>query len=272
MIDHTHIDGAALDKIVDMAVSKDCVQHVDGLTLLVVPKDYQHIDITKAVEKAQLVADRKSGTVILTDIDSFILYVKEQAAENEGYIYADVEAMSLTAVFNDYRSTDAGWQDYRAVYKAELSREFANWKRLDRKPMEQEDFAIFLEDNIADVINPSGDQLLRVALTLQAKTTVDFSSARRLDNGEVQLAYTEHIDARAANGSIEIPREFAIGMRLFKNSEGYKINARLKYRLGAGKVKFWYELDRPDNAVEDAFKQYVTKAAESGYVVLMGKA
>ena len=87
---------------------------------------------------------------------------------------------------------------------------------------------------------------------MQAKTEANFSSSRRLDNGQVQLAYTETIDARAGSGQIEIPREFSIGVRLFKNGTGYKLRARLKYRLGAGKVRFWYELDRPQQAIDNA--------------------
>ncbi len=137
--------------------------------------------------------------------------------------------------------------------------------------MSQEDFAIFLEDNIADIAEPSGESLLSIALTLQAKTEANFSSSRRLDNGQVQFTYTENIDARAGTGLIEIPREFAIGVRLFKNGEGYKIKARLKYRLASGQIKFWYELDRPENAVEDAFNSYVAQASESGYKLLYGR-
>jgi hypothetical protein len=50
------------------------------------------------------------------------------------------------------------------------------------------------------------------------------------------------------------------------------VRARLKYRLTAGKVKFWYELDRPENVIEDAFESYIKQARESGYTVLLGKA
>ena len=113
-----------------------------------------------------------------------------------------------------------------------------------------------------------------MATTIQAKTDINFSSAKRLQNGQVQLQYTENIDARAgANGALEIPKEFALGLRIFKNGEGYKIKARLKYRLHSGAIKFWYELDRVERAIEDAFGGYVDIAREkSGFVVLLGSA
>ena len=71
--------------------------------------------------------------------------------------------------------------------------------------------------------------------------------------------------------NITIPKEFELGLRLFKNGDGYKLKARLKYRLVQGGIKFWYELDRPERAIEDAFNGYIDKVkAESGYTVLVG--
>lgn len=270
-----NIDESGIAQLGAMAIAATRAQKIEGTTHLLVPADFKHVDITSAVEKAQEGPNRPQGTVHLRDIDSFNKYVADQGGVVSTYIYADPDTRTLTAVLNDHcaiTKPGAGWRDFRVVYTAELSREMDIWLRHNKKPMEQEEFAVFLEDNIADVVEPSGETMLAIALTMQAKTEVNFSSSRRLDNGQVQLAYTETIDARAGAGSIEIPREFRIGMRLFKNGEGYSIRARLKYRLGGGKVKFWYELDRPENAIEDAFTAYVEKARESDYTVLIGKA
>ncbi len=250
------------------------IKKVDDSFHLVVPDDYKHLDITKAIEQVRPEPRRKTGTVHLSSIESFNQYVSDQAREGHSYIYADPDSRTLTAVLNDHdfgSGDHPGWRDFRAVYRAELSREFSAWMANDKKVKEQEEFAVFIEDNIADVCSPTGEEMLSIALTLQAKTEVAFNSSRRLDNGQVQLVYSETIDARAGAGSIEIPREFQIGVRLFKNGDGYKLRARLKYRLHAGHVKFWYELDRPENAIEDAFNAYIAKAAESGLPVLVGK-
>jgi uncharacterized protein YfdQ (DUF2303 family) len=273
MTDQVHIGADTIDRITELAHAAVAIQSSDNTHHLLVPQGYSHVNITKDIEQAQHWPYRKKGTVQLSSIDSFNQHAVDQDCTGTGYIYADPDALTLTAVFNDNQDSQTpGWRDHRAVFKAELSRECNNWIKHNKDPKEQEAFAIFLEDNIADIAEPAGDVLLAIALTLQAKTEVNFSSSRRLDNGQVQLAYTENIDARAAAGNIEIPKEFAIGIRLFKNGDAYKIKARLKYRLSAGKVKFWYELDRIENAIEDAFKDYVTKAYESGYTVLIGKA
>lgn len=263
----------AIEKISEMSIAAATVQEVGAASYLIIPEHYKHVDLTSAIERAAATPNRKTGTVHLSDIASFNVFVADQGETGNVYIYADPDARTLTAVLNDHVHSDdeAGWRDYRAVFKAELSREFSTWMSLNKKPMEQEDFAIHLEDNIADIVEPSGEMLLQVALTLQAKTEVNFSSHKRLDNGQIQFAYSETIDARATGGSIEIPREFTIGLRLFKNGDGYKVRARLKYRLGGGKLKFWYELDRAENAIEDAFQAYVNQARENGFTVLLGR-
>jgi uncharacterized protein YfdQ (DUF2303 family) len=269
-----NIDQSAIDKIGALTVAAANVHSTGDSHLLILPPDYKHIDLTKAVESALPAPHRKSGVVALADLPSFLQYVADQGAVKDTYIYASPETRTLTAVLNDHARSYhdlPGWRDFRVSYVAELSREATAWLGNDRKPMEQEAFAVFLEDNIEDIAEPSGETMLQVALTLQAKTEVAFSSHRRLDNGQVQLTYTENIEARAGAGDIMIPREFAIGLRLFKNGEGYKLRARLKYRLGGGKVKFWYELDRAENAIEDAFKAYVEQARASGYTVLIGR-
>lgn len=270
--EHIHTDKSAIEQISKIVLAAAAPQVTGGVTNLIIPHDYKNVDITSLIEKAQPNPNRKTGTVILHAMDSFNEYVAEQGRDGITHIYADPDSRTLTAIFNDHAKEEkAGWRDHRALFTAEYSREFTVWMGANGKPMTQEDFAIFLEDNIADVVEPSGDTLLKVALTLQAKTEVNFSSSKRLDNGQVQLTYTENTQATASNDAIEIPREFSIGCRLFKNGEGYKIKARLKYRLGNGQVKFWYELDRPLNAVEAAFTLYVEKAKASKFPLLIGK-
>jgi uncharacterized protein YfdQ (DUF2303 family) len=274
---HLHVDGNILSTLLAQATAANAVVRAGNVTQLLAPPEYKAHDMTAAIEAAGPAPSRKKGTVHLGDLDSFLTYVAQQGSPATTRIFADVDSRTLTAIFNDHGNVDtsdgAGWRDHRAVFTAALSREFEKWLSNDGKPMDQEPFAIFLEDNIADVVEPSGDKLLTVALTLQAKNEVNFSSSRRLDNGEVQLQYTENLTTSAGgSAAMEVPRTFAIGARLFKGGEGYRINARLKLRVGGGKVKFWYELDRPENAIEDAFKAYVEQARAGKFTLLIGKA
>ena len=273
-LEQLQIDKSTIDKIGELTVAAAAVRSIGDAHFLILPPEYKQVDVSKAIEGAKAAPHRKSGVVALADLPSFLQYVADQGAVKDTYIYASPDNRTLTAVLNDHTRSYhelPGWRDFRVSYVAELSREFSAWHKNDRTPMDQEAFATFLEDNVADISEPSGETMLQVALTLQAKTEVAFSSHRRLDNGQVQLTYTETIDARAGAGDIMIPRDFALGLRIFKNGEGYKVRARLKYRLGGSKVKFWYELDRVENAIEDAFKAYVDQARASGFTVLIGR-
>ena len=249
-------------------------QAVFGYHYATVPPGYSHVDITQAVENTLPEAPRKRGTVVLKDVASLLAYCADQAQPELAYIYADPDARKITAVFNDQRGEQAGWRDHRAEFKAEYTPEFSKWVANNKLQKSQTDFAEFIEDNFSDITEPGAQHMLDVATTIQAKTDINFSSAKRLQNGQVQLQYTETIDARAgAGGALEIPKEFGLGLRIFKNGTGYKLKARLKYRLNGGNVKFWYELDRPERAIEDAFAGYVEHVREaSGYQVLVGVA
>lgn len=240
---------------------------------VVLPNECKVHDLSAAIEKTQLSPNRKTGTVKLKDLDSLIAHCILQDRSGNGYLYADPDARKITAVFNDNRDAlFAGWRDHRAQFQAEYTVEFDIWLRNNKQPKEQTAFAEFIEDNFADIAGPDATRLLDIASTMQAKTSIDFKSSKRLADGQAQLSYVETIDAKAgAAGELTIPKEFNLALRIFKNGGGYKLKARLKYRLGGGAVKFWYELDRPERSVEDAFAGYVAEVREkSGYTVLIG--
>ena len=263
------------EQLVSLTAAALAPVQVGAAHFVTVPEDYTHEDITSAVEKASPTPTRKRGTVVLGNVESLLAYCADQQATGTGYIYADPDARSICAVFNDQRHMGfAGWRDHRAVFNAEYTPEFKLWITNNKQQKGQTEFAEFIEDNLADLQGTDADLLLKVATTIQATSGINFASAKRLQDGQTQLIYNEVIDAKAGtDGALKIPQTFTLGMRIFKNGGGYKLTARLKYRLASGSVKFWYELERPERAVEDAFSGYVEMVREkSDYTVLIGKA
>ncbi len=258
-----------------MAASLD-PRKLGEATFLVLPPNYQQQDVTAAIEKAELQPFRKKGIIAMGDVPSLLQYMADQAEPARGYVYADPDARTITAIFNDQRAINLpGWRDHRAVFKAEFTPEFTLWMAKNRQQFGQTEFAEFIEDNFADLAGDDAGLLLTVATTIAATTGINFASAKRLQDGQTQLTYNETIDTTAgADGQLKIPQKFTLGMRIFKNGEGYALTARLKYRLNGGSVKFHYELERPERAVEDAFTGYVNQVREhdSAYTVLVGKA
>jgi uncharacterized protein YfdQ (DUF2303 family) len=262
-------------QLTDLATSAIAPEIMGHYAHVVVPQGYAIKDISTDIEKQEDTPNRKRGTVQLKSLQSLLDYMHAQqisdAAIADAFVYANPDQRTITAIFND-QLTKPGWRDHRAVFSAEFTPEFKRWMDWNSKQMGQTEFAEFVEDNMVDITEPASAKLLDMALTIQAKTDINFSSAKRLQNGQVQLQYTEAINATAGtNGGMEIPKEFTLGLRIFKNGEGYKLRARLKYRLNAGAIKFWYELDRPERSIEDAFAGYVeTLRTTSGFTVLLG--
>lgn len=263
---------AEVEAVRDIVKAQAVIQSSEGVSFVVAPPGYSVKDITADFEKARSQPDRKRGTAVLHSADSLLKYMVEQAGEATGYVYADIDARTITTVFDDFKGKHPAWRQHRATFKAELTPEFAKWLKFNENRFSQVEFAEFIEDNIADLPGTIGGTLLKVATTISATTGIQFASARRLHDGQTQLVYNETINATAGDGEITIPPMFTLGLRVFKgDSEFYAINARLKYRLNGGGVTFFYELDRHERALEDAFNGYVEKVRETGYTVLLGK-
>jgi uncharacterized protein YfdQ (DUF2303 family) len=192
-------------------------------------------------------------------VESLIDYMKAWATDRS-VIFANDKSRALAAVI-DYHKKDTmpAWADHRASYTAKFSRELLAWQGNDGKPMPQIAFAEFIEDRIADVVEPKGADLLERALKLQFITKGVFGSAVRLQSGEFQLTWSEEQE----KGTVELPEKIAIGIPLFHNGKSYKIPVRLRYRLGEGKVTFTYKLVDIEAAIEHAFADVVRQVRES---------
>lgn len=154
-----------------------------------------------------------------------------------------------------------GWRDFGASYLCPQSVEWVRWMKNsqhaadgERKAvMTQQDFMQFMEDNLPDIIKPTSSHLLQAVHSFEAKKDVAFKSAMRLQDGSVTFAYTESINEVAQEGKLSLPEQFTILIPVFEGGTKYELDARLRYRVGNGGLKLWYELVRPHKVLEHAF-------------------
>ena len=232
----------------------------------VVPKDYEVKDLEAFLSRPL----RIKQEVILYDTDSFISYVKEFMT-GATLILFDVPEETFTAAFDYHEIDKPSWCDHSARFKPRRSVEFQTWLDSNRKQMTQVEFARFLEDTQPDIVEPPAAELLQVALTFEAKKSVEFSSGVRLANGQIQFQYDEVVRGTAQKGTIEIPSEFVLGIPIHANGPAYRIAVRLRWRLAEGKVVFWYEIVRPHRLIEHALKEISQKiAGDTGVPLLAG--
>lgn len=206
---------------------------------------------------------RKRGTTTVRDAQSFISYwAKHSDADSE--VYADADRLTITAVLDANTVHGARWAGHRLHLGLRQTDAWKQWATYDGKLIGQDAFAEFIEDHLPELLEPSAADMLEIAQSIQGATKAEFQSATRLSSGQRQFSYVETTTAKAGQkGNLVIPETFTIGLVPFEGSEGYKLTARFRYRLGRdGELTLGYKLDRPGDIIRTAFQDVVTAVAE----------
>lgn len=217
---------------------------------------------------------RKTGAVQLLDAASFAAYVNKHHEEDHTELYADPRRPGVVAVLNGHAAfADAtGYGDHRAHLILQPTPAWQRWAQHDGKLLNQVQFAEHIEASLPDIVNPPGADMLELAETFQAHTKVQFVSSTHLGSGQRQLTYREEVEAGAGSrGDIVIPKEFELGLAPYEGSGLYKVTARLRYRIGDGRLQLGYILDRPEDVQRAAFDDVLkTVQEETGRTALLG--
>lgn len=227
------------------------------------------IDLEDHLQKYADRPRRKEGTVQLTDAASLVAYVKAHKLPATA-IYADWRNKRIVAVLNDHETGGPGWGDHQAVLTLTLTPEWCVWKQRDGVLSNQEEFAEHIEDHASDISEPPAADMLELAQTFHASSSVDFKSQTRLASGQVQLRYEETIQAKAGqSGNLTIPPGFLLLLSVFEGMDPVEISARLRYRLREGHLSIGYKLDRPDNAIRAAVDAVVAEIERATELVVL---
>lgn len=214
---------------------------------------------------------RKKAKAILIDPESFIDYTRRHGSLTNSTIWctADYKAgkVGFVALINDHGEAEdqPDWRDHTAHFSPEFSEEWNRWNSQNKQPFTQAEFASFVEDNLKDIAavegQPTGAQMLEMALTFEANQDMRFKSAIRLQNSGVQMSFVQDDDAQTLQ-KMQVFDRFSIGLPVFWNGEAYRIDARLRYRVRDGKLTFWFELIRQDKVLEAASKTLIAHIRE----------
>ncbi len=273
-------EAAAVAEIIRQAQKHDTNTNPLASEVLIFP-DKSILPLEKFADRPR----RKRSKVRLEDTDSFIRYVNNHKqpgtalygrANLESGVFVGIidghegAADSAGALINDQRPA---WGEHRATFELAQTPEWKRWIAINEKPIGQAAFAEFIEDMLTEIQKPAGIEMLEIAKTLSIKSDVAFSSALRLDNGQVQLQYIETVEQKSGQGGeLKVPTEIELALQPFIGSTRYLVKARLRTKLGSNRtVQFTVLLDRPHKVVETAFKEMRDKiAAETSLPVLLG--
>lgn len=232
----------------------------DDTPVFVIPNDMKVETLEKLVEATRQFPRRLTETIRTLSAESFLEYFNRFATESST-ILADNTKNEFMAIIDFHESHDkANWKSHKLLYACPTTKEWNCWFEKNNEKMTQEDFAFFLEENIREIVEPNGAVMLEIAATLKASNNVDFRSAIRLNNGEIQFNYIEKIEGAAGvNGQLSIPEKFKLLLTPFIKGPSYEIEARFRYRVHSGGVHIWYTLIRPHVFLDDALTEVFEK-------------
>ena len=129
--------------------AKPFVETIEGVPHIFVPDGAGKWTLTN--REALLESPRrKSGTITLDEVDSFIAVSKRYGSLAHCNIYLDVDygkqRINAKAVFNDHADGDgpAGWRDHCAAFTPKFSEEWTRWLKQNKEALDQVKFAHFL--------------------------------------------------------------------------------------------------------------------------------
>lgn len=216
------------------------------------------IDVEKYRDAYRDRPRRKTGEFTVQDAESFVTYMGKHA-DASAEVWADTAAARVVGVINAHEVEEAGHSDHRVTFQAKFTDSWAAWIANDGKLLDQSAFAEFIEDHVKDIVSPDGAEVLELAQSFQASTSVAFESTKLLSSGERQFEYREDTSASGGSGRIAIPKELRLQLEPFEGSDAvYGITARFRYRLTGGKLTLGYHLERPKDVVRVAFNEVLT--------------
>ncbi|HVE20628.1 MAG TPA: DUF2303 family protein [Acidocella sp.] len=201
---------------------------------------------------------RKAGSITVFNIESLnsFIYHNKDAGNTNVYLDANILKPRMVAILNDNGDAGPGHRDFKVYVEFRETPEWTKWHKIDGTMLPQDAFAEFIEENLQDIYNPPGAEMLEIVTYLQATRAVDFKSALNLSSGQVQFTNIESVDAKVGPGQIAIPTEFTLQIAPIQGSPRFKIPARFRYRLTDGKLKLGFKLLR----IEDVMTEILDKA------------
>lgn len=233
--------------------------------------------------------ERKKGQAAVETVESFVELVNRHETDDSVIFVktVDCDTPTMTAVINYHPYADedeegnasAAFCDHRIVYKFPISDEWKIWSGRSDVPLLQEDLANFIEDRIADLADPTKDEIddaanrffttiatpakmMELSRGLQVNVESKVRDNFKLQSGEASLIF-EEVHKDAAGQNINVPGLFYLSIPAFVGGEKKRIPVRLRYRLKDGSVIWRFQLYRPELIIHDAIEKAVQYAENS---------
>lgn len=242
------------------------------------PAELESLD--DQLESYRVGPERREGTATVTTLKAFIGLV-ERHKDSGSVIFAKTNwpKPALTAVIDYHDAQNAPRHcRHRVHYAFPVTPEFSAWIALNGTPMDQLDFAHFLEEHAAELVPPDDgekshyerlfkatfavpNELIDLSRGLEVHVGQRVKNAHRLQTGESEITFVEE-HSNAAGEPIVVPGIFMIQLRAFVDGEPVRIAARLRYRASNGTIGWFYQLYRWEDELRERVAQDLAKAGK----------
>jgi len=208
------------------------------------------VDLSKFIPEEP---DRIRASVTHNSVTSFCDYLNRYKSDESTVFASVLEApYEFTAILDYHGKVAANWGTHIVKLVLTETDEWKTWMQSDKSSMNQAEVAIFIEDNLNDIVEPDGATMLELALNLSATQECGFKGKLNLQNGDVGLVVDQQTEAVALgkNGEIAIPKELSIKLSPFRGLEQKTISARFRYNLRPPKLTLGYQMIRPKELID----------------------
>lgn len=221
---------------------------------------------------------KKHAAVKMEDVAGFAAYFLRYN-DADSIIFGDPTNFTFHGVMDYHRNKDgeARLGRHTVTLLLRTTKRWQTWFAANKKNMGQEEFATFIEDNLADIWAPDGSlpaaaDMLEISRTLEATSSYTFSQRTNLKSGERKLGFNETLNATAGPGEeMSIPDKFVIKLPIFLNQAPVEVTCRLRFRINGGKLTMWFDMVRVDEMLAAEFERARLGVQEAtGTEILLG--
>jgi uncharacterized protein YfdQ (DUF2303 family) len=230
------------------------------------------------IEEQRQLPARRAGVATLQTLQGLTALLKRHQ-DDDSALFVDLNwrAPKIVAIVDYHRQTMAAnpheprHLQHRLEYTFPLSEGWQKWVKKNGRPMNQAQFAAFIEDRISDVSAPKDTEQAEYEALFKTKIADPFEivtlsrglsvsvSAKvqrdvRLQSGEAEMVF-EEVHRDGGNQKLVVPGLFMLSLPVFFRGENVRLPVRLRYRVKEGNVFWFYQMWEPDRFVTDAVER-----------------
>lgn len=233
----------------------------DGRQHVLTPDGYS----LSTLKDESILPSHASARIIVDDRASFSAIVA-RFRQPETILIGDIDKGVITALIDWHapplvqgEACLSGARRHQIELHLRESEEFKRWDAIEGELCSQADFARFLEENGADVLEPDGADLLELARDMEAASGAKFAGKVNLQNGDRTFKFESTTQTPE---TIRIPQKFVLSIPIYVGEEPLRLTALFRYRVAGGGLAFGFQWHRVDHQRLALFASIVAAASE----------